>query len=319
MTLDPGTQALLKQMAEAGGPALCELPVEQARIVIKGLSGPTGIATTEIGSSLDRKIPGPNGEIPIRIYRPGAGKDTESCPALILYHGGGFMLGDIDSHDDIARFLCRQGGVVVVSVDYRLAPENRFPAGVEDCYTALEWVAENAAALGIDAGRIALTGDSAGGNLTIVISLLARDRHGPEVAFQIPLYPSVDCRESADYVSRKKFGGGEYFLSSADIAWVNKNYFTSVDEAEDYRASPIVVKELAGLPPALVITAGHDPLCDEGALYARRLMDAGVPVEYHCYAGTIHGFVSFAGVLQAGRDALDLIADRLRAGFRPQV
>jgi acetyl esterase len=208
---------------------------------------------------------------------------------------------------------------VVVSVDYRLAPENRFPAGVEDSYAALEWVAANAAALGIDARRIALTGDSAGGNLTIVMVLLARARSGPAIAFQIPVYPCVDCRESAAYPSRQKFGGGEYFLTSADIAWISQQYFTAVDEANDFRASPVVMEDLSGLPPALLITAGYDPLCDEGALYARRLSAAGVPVEYHCYAGTIHGFLSFAGVLDAGRHALDLIADRLRVNFGPRV
>jgi acetyl esterase len=319
MTLDLTTEALLKQMAEAGGPALHELPVEQARAVLRDLGDATGIATTDIHSSLDRKIPGSNGEIPVRIYWPRSRATDELLPVLILYHGGGWILGDIDTHDTIARYLCRQGEVVVVSVDYRLAPENKFPAGVEDCYAALEWVAENAAAIGIDATQIALTGDSAGGNLTVVMSLLARARNGPDIAFQIPVYPCVDCRESADYSSRKKFGKGEYFLTSADIEWVNKNYLTTAGEAEDFRASPIVARELAGLPPALLITAGYDPLCDEGALYARRLSEAGVPVEYRCFTGTIHGFLSFAGVLDAGRDALDLIADRLRVDFGPQV
>ena len=319
MSLDRTTEALLKRMSEMGGPALCELPVEQARIALKGLSDATGIARTDIHSSLDQNIPGPNGEIPLRIYRPRARTEGELLPVLILFHGGGWILGDIESHDTIARYLCRRGEVVVVSVDYRLAPENKFPAGVEDCYAALVWFAENAAAIGIDDRRIALTGDSAGGNLTIVMSLLARMRKGPDIAFQIPVYPCVDCRGSADYSSRRKFGNGEYFLSSADIEWVSRNYLATTDEAEDFRASPMVATDLSGLPPALLITAGYDPLCDEGAVFADRLREAGVPVEYHCYAGTIHGFLSFAGVLDAGRDALDLIADRLRVGFGPKV
>jgi acetyl esterase len=319
VSLDLTTAALLKRMSGEGGPALHELPVEQARTVLKALSDATGIAKADVHSSLDQQIPGPNGEIPIRIYWPRTSTEGGLLPALILYHGGGWILGDIESHDAIARYLCRQGDVVVVSVDYRLAPENKFPAGVEDCYAALEWVAENAAKIGIDARRIALTGDSAGGNLTIVMSLLARARSGPDIAFQIPVYPCVDCRESADYSSRKKFGNGEYFLTSADIAWINGKYFSTADEAKDFRASPIVTKDLSGLPPALLITAGCDPLCDEGALYARRLSAAGVPVEYRCYSGTIHGFLSFAGVLDAGREALDLIADRLRVNFGPRV
>ena len=319
MSLDLTTEALLQQMSETGGPALHELPVEQARAVLKELGDATGITRTDIHSSLDQNIPGPNGEIPVRIYRPRARTEGELLPVLILYHGGGWILGDIESHDAIARYLCRQGEVVVVSVDYRLAPENKFPAGVVDCYAALEWVAENAAAIGIDTRRIALTGDSAGGNLTIVMSMLARVRKGPDIAFQIPVYPCVDCRETADYSSRKKFGNGEYFLSSADIEWIYRNYLTAADDADDFRASPIVATELSGLPPALLITAGYDPLCDEGALYARRLRESGVPVEYHCYTGTIHGFLSFAGVLDAGRDALDLIADRLRVNFGPRV
>jgi acetyl esterase len=155
MSLDLSTAALLQQMSATGGPPLHELPVEQARAVLKGLSLATGIARADVHSSLDRNIPGPNGEIPVRIYWPRARTEGESLPALILYHGGGWILGDIESHDAIARYLCRQGEVVVVSVDYRLAPENKFPAGVEDSYAALEWVAANAAAIGIDAGRIA--------------------------------------------------------------------------------------------------------------------------------------------------------------------
>jgi acetyl esterase len=319
MTLDPSTEALLQGMAEAGGPALHELPVDLARAAIKELSAKTGIAAADVHQVEDRGIPGPNGVIPIRIYRPGARTADPSLPALILYHGGGWILGDIESHDSIARYLCRHGAVVVVNVEYRLAPEHKFPAGVEDCYAVLEWVAGNAGELGIDPGRIALTGDSAGGNLTVVASLLARERNGPAVAFQIPAYPCVDCREQAGYPSRGKFGGGEYFLSSDDITWVNRNYFTTSRDAEDVRASPILIGDLAGLPPALVITAGYDPLCDEGEHYARRLRAAGVPVEYQCYTGTIHGFLSFAGVLKAGRDALDLVAARLRTGFGPQV
>lgn len=319
MSLDRTTEALLKRMSDMGGPALHELPVEQARIALKGLGDANAIAKTDIYNSFDQNIPGPSGAIPVRTYWPRARAEGERLPLLILYHGGGWMAGDIESHDTIARYLCRRGEVVVVSVDYRLAPENKFPAGVEDCYAALEWVVENAAAIGIDARRIALTGDSAGGNLTIVMSLLARARKGPDIAFQIPVYPCVDCRASADYPSRKKFGNGEYFLSSADFAWINGNYFTAADEEKDFRASPIVATDLSGLPPALLITAGYDPLCDEGAVFADRLREAGVPVEYHCYAGTIHGFLSFAGVLDAGRDALDLIADRLRVGFGPKV
>ncbi len=319
MSLDQTTAALLQRMSQMGGPALHEMPVEQARLALKGLGDAAGIAGAEIHRTADRKIPGPAGEIPVRIYWPRAGTKGELLPVLILYHGGGFMLGDIESHDTIARYLSLHGGVVVVSVDYRLAPENPFPAGVEDCYAALEWVVENAAEIGIDATKIALTGDSAGGNLTIVVSLLTQQRNGPGIAFQIPVYPSVDCRESADYASRKQFGGGEYFLSAAGIEWVNANYFSSVDEKEDVRASPIVATDLSSLPPALVITAGYDPLCDEGALYAERLKEAGVPVEYRCYPGTIHGFLSLAGQLDAGRDALDLIADRLRLNFGPQI
>lgn len=319
MSLDQTTAALLQRMSQMGTPQLHELPVEQARIAIKGMGDAAGIAKVDVRRSLDQHIPGPGGEIPVRTYWPRVGTKGELLPVLILFHGGGWMLGDIESHDTIARYLCLHGDVVVVSVDYRLAPENRFPAGVEDCYAAVEWVAKNAAAIGVDAERIALTGDSAGGNLAIVMSLLARARGGPAIAFQIPVYPCVDCRESADYSSRGKFGRGEYFLSAAGIEWVNANYFSAAGEAEDFRASPIVAADLSGLPPALLITAGYDPLCDEGALYAERLREAGVPVEYRCYAGTIHGFLSFAGVLEAGRDALDLIADRLRSGFGPRI
>lgn len=201
---------------------------------------------------------------------------------------------------------------MVFNVEYHLSPESRFPVAVNDAYAALEWVAAQASRFGVDPGRLVLAGDSAGGNLVIVTSLQARDRAGPAVAMQVAIYPSLDLRSRPPYASRERNGGGDLFLIADDIEWMLDHYFTSREEGNDWRASPILASSFAGLPPALVVTASHDPLVDEGKLYADRLSQAGVATEYVCYQDTIHGFVSMASVLPTGARAMTLICDRIR-------
>jgi acetyl esterase len=277
-------------------------------------------APAPVGQVDDRSIDVPGGRIGLRIYTPASTADGQGRPVVLHYHGGGFVLGNLDSHDTIARYYCAHGGVVVVAVDYRLAPEHRFPTAVDDSYAALTWVAAHAAELGVNSQRIAVTGDSAGGNLATGMCLLAKARGGPRISYQALVYPGTDFRPSAVYSSHAEFGGGEYFLSTKDMDWFRSLYFADVvNEVVDPQASPIMAPDLTGLPPALVITAGCDPLRDEGRAYADRLAAAGVPVEYRCWEGTVHACASFAGAIPAGLDMLDFVAARLRAALHSGV
>jgi acetyl esterase/lipase len=315
MELDKQTAAILAQGAETGAPALYELPVAGARIALREMSFALDAAETPVAKREERAIPGPNGEIPIRIYWPDAA--AGALPILLLYHGGGWTLGDMDTHENVCRYYCANAGVIVINVDYRLAPEHKFPAGVDDCYAALEWTAEHATDIGGDASRIAVTGDSAGGNLSAVMCQLAKARGGPRIAFQALTYPSIDLSEEANkkYASRKEFGGGEYFLGRKDFVWLIGLYLEDAALVRDACVSPILAEDLSGLPPALVITAGFDPLHDEGKAYADRLAAAGVPVEYKCFETTIHGFMSFSGAIDAGKEGLALVANRVKAAL----
>jgi acetyl esterase len=312
MRAEPQTRTLLEQMAAARAPSLCDLPVAAARAALKELSRTFDIERIDVAHSEDREIPGPNGLIPIRIYRPPAESTAAAPPILLLFHGGGYALGDIDSHDHMARHYCARARVVVVNVGYRLSPEHRFPCGVEDCYAALEWAARHGAEIGANPARIAVTGDSAGGTFSAALCQATATRKGPAIAFQALVYPALDLSAEADYPSRNAYGGGEFFISMRDIDWIREMYFTDpVREGVNPLASPMFARDLSGQPPALIVTAGLDPLIDEGRLYHERLIAAGVESEYRCFDGTIHGFLSFAGALTIGREGLDLVADRV--------
>jgi acetyl esterase len=318
MTIDPQTRALLEQMAASGAPAsLSDLPLAAARAALQQLSSTMDIARVEVARTEDRNIPGPNGTVPVRIYWPPAAPAGSAPPILLLFHGGGYALGDIGTHDNMARFYCALAGVVVINVDYRRSPERKFPAGIEDCYAVLQWAAAHGREIGANPARMALTGDSAGGNFSAALCQAAKTRNGPAIAFQALVYPAVDQSVGANYPSRKALGGGEYFLSLKDIAWISDMYFTDqAREGLSPLASPLLTADLRGLPPALIITAGLDPLLDEGRLYHERLVAAGVPSEYRCFEGTIHGFLSFAGALEVGREGLALVADRVGKALR---
>jgi acetyl esterase len=244
----------------------------------------------------------------LRLYRP---VRDEKLPALVYFHGGGWTIGDIDTHDVLCRQLAVGARCVVVSVDYRLAPEYPFPAAVEDCYAATRYVAENAAKL--DIGAIAVGGDSAGGNLAAVVSLLARDGGGPAIAFQLLIYPATDQRAATASHERNAQG---YLLTRDAIEYFRRAYLPGQKDWADWRASPLLATSHAQLPPALVITAGYDPLLDEGRAYAERLKAAGVAVAYREYADMVHGFILFGGVLDTANAAVADCCAALRDAFQ---
>lgn len=247
-------------------------------------------------------------DVKVRIYWPRQPDAEAKLPALCFYHGGGFVLGDIEIHDNTCRYLCNHANTVIINVDYRLAPEHPFPAAVIDADNALNWVADNAAELGVDDRKLIVCGDSAGGNLAIVLSQLCRDRGGPALAMQIPIYPCTDMRRNQEYPSEEQFGQGEYYLYNDDTRWLIEQYLPTQSDELDPRASPILAEYFENLPPALIITAGYDPLVDQGRAYANKLNGASVEVTYQCFEGTIHGFLSFGLVLDSATKALDLVA-----------
>jgi acetyl esterase len=254
----------------------------------------------------DHRVPGQGGEIPLRLYHPGG---DEPLPAVVFFHGGGWVVGNIETHDGYCRALAHAAGVIVASVDYRLAPEHPFPAGVEDAYAATCWVAKHASQLGADPKRLVVAGDSAGGNLAAAVALMARDRGGPTLALQLLIYPITDCNfETPSY--RDNAEG--YFLTRETMIWFWKHYLPSEADRRQAYASPLRAASLRGLPPALVLTAEYDPLRDEGEAYAQRLTDAGVSTKLIRYDGMIHGFVRRLRIFQAARTALHDVAAALR-------
>ena len=260
----------------------------------------------------DRTIPGPGGPLPLRIYTPRPMAEDELAPVLVFFHGGGWVLGDLDSHDVVCRHLAKDGDCIVVSVDYRLAPEHKFPAAIEDALAATEWVAANAASIHGDAGRLAVGGDSAGGNLAAVVCQLAKEQGGPPIRFQMLIYPAVDL--TSEFPSREEYGDG-YFLTKKDMFWFAEHYLDGSENPHDPRLAPLRHPDLSGLPPALIVTAGFDPLQDEGVAYAEALAAAGVPVEHVHYDDMIHGFISMPGILEQGRQGLAQCATTLRSAL----
>jgi acetyl esterase len=308
--LNPQVKMLLDGLAASGGAPLDELTPAEAREVFRGLIAfdqPEAVTRVD-----DRSVETSEGVvIPVRVYTPeeavGGG-----APLLLWIHGGGWVIGDLDTADAGARALANRSGAVVVSVDYRLAPEHRFPAAVDDCLAVLEWAVANEELLGVDANRVAVGGDSAGGNLSAVLCQRVRDEFGPEIDFQLLVYPATDLTVSTPSYDENAEG---YFLTKASMEWFIAHYLGDQDPKQPM-ASPIFGK-LDDLPPALVITAEFDPLRDEGEAYAAALQEAGVPVEVTRYDGQIHGFVGLAGLLEDGQRALDQAGSALRAALEP--
>ncbi len=307
--LHPEVRALLEMMdAQEMPPLESQDPVEARGARVEGMKMMGG-QPIEIGRVEDMSVPGPAGDIPVRVY---ASERGGVRPALVYFHGGGFVFGNLDSHDAVCRSIAKESGAVVISVDYRLAPEHKFPAAVDDAHAATVWVAANAGRLGVDASRIAVGGDSAGGNLATVIAMRCRDAGGPPLAMQLLIYPVTDV-SSFETASHRELADG-YFLTRAAMDWFMSHYLPSDQHKSHPEASPLLASNLSGLPPALVITAEFDPLRDEGEAYAQRLREAGVPVTARRYPGMIHGFVSMHGVLSGGREAITEIAQFTRSG-----
>ncbi|MBI5289380.1 MAG: alpha/beta hydrolase [Chloroflexi bacterium] len=308
MPLDPIVKALLDQAAALNMPPFSELTPDQARAMFKETRTPVQ-ALEPVDRIEDRAIPGPAGEIPVRVYAP---KSSAPLPALVYYHGGGWVIGDLDTHDGLCRKLSNRARCVVVSVDYRLAPEHKFPAAAEDGYAAAAYVHDHAAEFAIDPARIAVGGDSAGGNIAAVTALMARDRGGPRIAYQLLIYPVTDYSfETASY--RDNAEG--YFLTTDSMRWFWAHYLPGQAEGANPYASPLRAPSLKGLPPALVITAEFDPLRDEGDAYAARLREAGVVLKHSQYPGMVHGFVGMHDLILQGRAAIDECAAVLREAF----
>ncbi|MGH0038505.1 MAG: alpha/beta hydrolase [Myxococcota bacterium] len=313
MPLHPQIQALVDGMAaNPDAKPTHELPPGEAREGYRALAAMLGPGPP-VHRVEDRSLPGPAGPIPIRVYRPG---DGDQRGVLVFFHGGGFVIGDLDTHDRECRVLCNEADCVVVSVDYRLAPEHGFPAAHGDAFAALRWVGENAAALGADPGRIAVGGDSAGGNLSASVALRARDEGGPALRLQLLVYPTVDGRrDPAVHPSIDENAAGP-FLQKESLDYFLGHYLGGDAASElDPRMSPLLAGSHAELPPALVVTAEFDPLRDEGEAYARALEAAGVPVTLRRYDGMAHVFFQLSPVVDAGRELLDECAAALRAAL----
>ena len=314
MPVDPQIAELLTLLA--GAPPLHEGSPEQAREVFRQMTvearRPEHVVP--VGSTEDRTVPGATGDLRARVYRP---ETSGPVPTVVLVHGGGWVIGDLETHDNMARSICRDCRAVVVSVDYRLAPEFPFPAAVDDAIAATLWAAERLDDLGGD-DRLAVAGDSAGGNLAAVVCQQLRDRGGPALAGQLLVYPATDV--SGDYPSRVENSEG-YFLELATMAWFINHYAPDRSTYDDPRLSPLKADDLSGLPPAVVVTAEFDPLRDEGEAYAARLREAGVATQVRRFDGMIHGFFDMGGASSAAQKAIDescaLFAEVLDAARRP--
>ena len=311
--LDPQARAVIDLVISSGRPAYHQLSPKDARQLFRETRPASTPTPPQIGMVRDLTADGPLGPIPLRVYRPAGVPASTPLAVLVFFHGGGWVIGDLETHDVLCRQLTAGSGVSVVSVDYRLAPEHKFPAAVDDAWAATRWVVAHAGELAVDASRLAVGGDSAGGNLAAVVALLARDKGAPAIAVQVLIYPVTDLvGETRSY---RDFAEG-YLLTREGMRWFIAHYLTAEAEAADWRASPIRAQSLAGLPAALIVTAGFDPLRDEGEAYAERLRDAGVRVDSVCYGGMIHGFVPMGRLLDTAGRAISLIAGSLSQALR---
>lgn len=301
--LDPDARKLW-EMAQ-GRPAMQTLSLQQARDGFRTARRNNSPDPPEVAELRDFACPGPGGPIPLRSFR-GTGTATSGLPGVLYFHGGGWVVGDLDSHDSYCRLLANAARCVVVAVDYRLAPEHPFPAAIEDGVAALSWISERGAELGIDRSRIVLAGDSAGGNVAAVTALEARDAGRPALRGQILLYPVVDATLS--YPSYERRGEG-FTLTREGMAWFCEQYVPDARRRTEWRVSPIFVPSLRGLPAAFVVTAGHDPLCDEGEAYARRLEADGVRVVYRHFPGQMHGFAGSGRIVRVAAELMREVAN----------
>lgn len=309
MPLHPECQGVLDAIASMGMPPLEDMNPEQIREALGGFQMLMGEGA-EVASVSERTVPGPAGDIPVIVFTP---EGTGPFPVLVYYHGGGFVGGSAPLVEPVCRNLAAKAGCVVVDVEYRLAPEDPFPAGPDDAYAVVEWLGAHAAEIGADPARIAVAGDSAGGNLSAVVAQMSRDKGGPAIALQVLIYPAVD-NASADYPSRKENAHG-YLLHAEAMDMFYGHYIPAGTDPDAPYAFPIRAASLAGLAPAFVATCEFDPLRDEGEAYAEGLTAAGVPTEAKRYDGQIHGIFWLGGAVEAGRTMMDDVTGALRQAF----
>ena len=311
MALDPLLKAFLDQMGAVPGPKMWELSAPEARATFVGLMQLVGPKDVPIGKTENLNVPGPGGPIPVRIYSPVAA-GSEPLPALVYYHGGGFVIGDLDTHDGLCRMFANEAGCRVVAIHYRKAPENKFPAAADDAYAVLAWVEANATRLGIDANSIAVGGDSAGGNLAAVAAQIAKEKGGPKLDLQLLLFPVTQI--GGETSSLNEFAVG-YFLERKGLDWFYANYLPSGTDKNDPKLSPLRAKDLSGLPAAYIMLGGFDPLHDEGQQYADKLRAAGVPVTVADYPDMVHCFFYLQTVLPQALEAVKKASAALKKAF----
>jgi len=308
----PQVAAVLERVTRSGLPMIWDVSPFVARRIYRETRAALSPQAPEVSEARLILAPGPDGPIPLRGFRPRGAQKSEVLPALIYFHGGGWVIGDPDTHDVICRQLANGAGCAVFSVDYRLAPEYRFPAAVEDCIAATQWIAAQAKALAIDPARIAVAGDSAGGTLATVVALAARDAGGPRLCFQMLIYPATDQRQGFPSIMRN----AEWLpLTGKAMKYFRGHYLPHESEWLDWRASPYLAKSLAGLPPAYLLTAGFDVLRDEGRAYAERLAKEGVATEYKDYPDMVHAFLLWGGAIDTANTAVGACCDALRKAF----
>jgi acetyl esterase len=309
--LDPQAQALMQLMIDKGVPPVNTMAPVEARAAYRSRRTFTQPDAPEVLRVEDKVVVHQGANVPVRVYHPHASKTNQSLPALVYVHGGGWTVGDLDTHDVLCRSLCLQAEVVVVSVDYRMGPEQKFPAAYDDTVAAFHWTVQHAHELGIDANRIAVGGDSAGGNLSAAACLGLRGQ-AVQPAFQLLIYPAtIMWPDTASFHAN----GTGYMLTKESIAYYTENYLRNREDAKDWRASPQLAESHAGLPPALIVTAGFDPLRDEGLMYADALSKAGVPAQYICFERQIHGFITMGRVMQEANTAVSLCASVLKTNL----
>jgi acetyl esterase len=298
VSLHPQVEQLLERVAKSPLPLLHEVPAHIARRIYRDTRAALAPGAPEVAEVRLLIAPGP---VALRYYRPQGARADEQLPALVYFHGGGWVIGDLDTHDVLCRQLANGARCAVYSVDYRMGPEHPFPAAVEDCVAATQFVAARHA-------LIAVGGDSAGGNLAAVVALHARDHGGPPIAYQLLVYPATDQRLQHPSIRRN---GEGYLLTKKGMDYFQAQYLPRKEDLVDWRASPLLAKSLAGLPPAYVITAGYDPLLDEGRAYAERMAREGVEVAYREYSDMVHGFILFGGVLDTANAAVAECCEKL--------
>jgi acetyl esterase len=303
-------QAVLEAMRAAGLKPVDELAPEEARAQFSSMATARRSTITPVARTQDRRIAANGRQIPVRLYWP---QRSGSLPAIVYFHGGGHVIGNVDTHDEVTRVYCAGAEALVISVDYAKGPENKFPAAVEDVRAVINWLHANATELAVDRARIALAGDSAGGNLAAVGAIHVRDSGLPQLALQVLVYPVIDFSLSSDSYRRYETGYG--FVSAKAMAWFRSHYLAELGDADDWRASPIRVPSLAGLAPAYVVTAEYDVLHDEGIAYITALRNAGVQVEHREYRGVIHGFFVMSSAVDEASAAQREAVDRLRSAF----